>query len=158
MGKAHRRERSSSFAGVYRKGLRARLGEAIPIPIEDGAGNFNIRFCEKVVGAAPKNIDALAFLGNAYTEAGEYRKGLEIDKRLALLRPGDSVVFYNLACSYALLGQREEAFAALGRAVELGYRDVEHMRRDPDLESLRTDKRFEAVLEGATSREMEPKR
>ena len=82
----------------------------------------------------------------AYTQAREYKKGLIIDKRLSRLRPFDATVFYNLACSYALLNMSDEAFKALHKAVKLGYDDHKHLMRDKDLESIRSDKQFSRLL------------
>jgi hypothetical protein len=71
---------------------------------------------------------------------------LAVDRRLVALRPRDSIAFYNLACSHSRLKQSTRAFAALRRAIELGYRDVEHMQIDPDLENIRKDPRWQDVL------------
>ncbi len=49
---------------------------------------------------------------------------------------------YNAACAYALLGDTENAFAALAAARRAGFNDRKQMRRDPDLASLRDDPRF----------------
>ena len=103
---------------------------------------FDIRFFEGVVSRAPRFVEALAALGDAYTKIGAYNKGLRIDQRLVKLRPSDPVVWYNLACSHALTDQKDAAFAALDQAVRCGYSDWAHMRQDRDLESLRQDERF----------------
>lgn len=60
--------------------------------------------------------------------------------------------YYNAACSFALAGQREPAFAALARAVDAGYADAEHAGRDPDLASLRADARWRPLLDRAAAR------
>jgi len=53
---------------------------------------------------------------------------------------------YNIACSYALLGQTEEALKSLTTAVAKGFGNPAHMREDTDLESLHGNKRFEKLL------------
>ncbi len=106
---------------------------------------FEIRFFEGVTQRDPDFIDALQILGDAYTKTGQWEKGLTIDKRLARLCPNNPLVFYNLACSYSLMSHLDEAFAALNRAVRLGYNDAKWMVKDPDLENLRKDSRFEAL-------------
>lgn len=53
--------------------------------------------------------------------------------------------FYNLACYRALAGERTLALAALDRAVELDFADV-LINTDPDLESLRPDSEFQALV------------
>jgi tetratricopeptide (TPR) repeat protein len=111
---------------------------------------FEIRFFEGIAQRDPAYIEALQVLGDAYTKTGQWEKGLHVDKRLARLCPDNPLVFYNLACSYSLLSQVDEAFAALRRAVKLGYRDVKWLAKDPDLKNLRQDARFERIRNSLT--------
>jgi len=85
-------------------------------------------------------------LGNAYTERGDFKKGLEVDQRLSAILNDDPIVHYNLACSYSLLGLIDEAYVALKKAIWLGYDDLSHIKKDPDLENLRKDVRFDSLL------------
>ncbi len=62
------------------------------------------------------------------------------------LQPDRPIPWYNLACSYVRMGMIEPAFAALQRALELGYRRLDHMMRDPDLKPLRADRRFARLI------------
>ena len=105
--------------------------------------DFEITFLEGVVNQRPNYIDALVPLSHAYTRRGFYEKGLEIDKRLAFLCQDDPIIHYNLACSYALLGKAPKAFAALKKAVRLGFRDLAHIKTDIDLKSLREHAPFQ---------------
>jgi len=52
---------------------------------------------------------------------------------------------YNIACNHALLGHHEEALAWLQKALDLGFREDETLRRDNDFDALRTDTRFRAI-------------
>jgi tetratricopeptide (TPR) repeat protein len=99
--------------------------------------SFQIRFFEDILSDHPDFIDVLIPLGDAYTRRGLHQKGLAVDMKLASLLPDDPVVFYNLACSHALLGSRRQALAALSRALRLGYRDREWLERDKDLDGIR---------------------
>ena len=108
--------------------------------------SFEISFFEKLVKGKPNYIDALIPLAEAYTKAGLYEKGLQIDKRLVKLRKNDFIVHYNLACSLALAGEADGALSTLERAIELGYNDFEHLKQDPDLKSLRDDPRFNSLI------------
>jgi len=107
---------------------------------------FEIEFFEELISKDPCNEEALMVLANTYTRCGEYEKCLGIDRRLARLRPADPTVYYNLACSHCLLRHLDEAFAALGRSIALGYRDASHITKDPDLANLRSDPRFRRLL------------
>ncbi len=53
---------------------------------------------------------------------------------------------YNAACIHALRGATDLALDRLRSAVEVGFLDFEHARRDPDLSNLHEDPAFAAVL------------
>lgn len=108
--------------------------------------DFEITFYEKLVEEKPNYIDALIPLAEAYTRKGLYKKGLAIDQRLAKLCRRDPVVHYNLACSYALLGYKKKAVAALKRAFRYGYADLDHLLQDSDLASLHSDPDFQKLI------------
>ena len=74
------------------------------------------------------------------------KEGLLIDQVLVKLRPSDPDAHYNLACRYALMMQPDLAIETLRQAVTLGYSDFRYMIQDRDLESLRKDSRFRALL------------
>ena len=58
----------------------------------------------------------------------------------------DALVFYNLACSYALLNQTRAALGALTKAIGLGYDDFEHLKGDTDLDNLLKDEHFQQYI------------
>lgn len=99
--------------------------------------DIEIGFLEGVVQRDPGYVDALQILGDDYTKRGKYLAGLQIDQQLAELKPRDAMVFYNLACSFSLTQNYEEAAEALEQAINLGYRDFGWLAEDPDLEDLR---------------------
>ncbi|MEI6515980.1 MAG: hypothetical protein WCO77_08380 [bacterium] len=103
-------------------------------------------FLERVMARIPNDVDVLEALGDLYTRVGRYEDGLAIDQKLTKLEPDDMTIWYNLGCSLALLNRRESALAALKRAVELGYSDLDWMKQDSDLNSLREDKTFKALM------------
>lgn len=108
-----------------------------------------LRFLESVRTRLPHHAHVLEALGNLYTRVGRYEDGLQVDLDLTRRRPDDPENWYNLACSCALTGRCDEAFKALDQAVQLGYRDVEWMRRDEDLKALQDDPRFDKILQRA---------
>src|SRR6185503_1005310 len=107
--------------------------------------DVEIGFIEGVVRKDPSYVEALQILGDDYTKRGRFEDGLKIDEQLARLRPQDSTVLYNLACSYSLTGHTEHAFSALHRALAAGYNDFKWMAQDPDLETLRKHPLYEQV-------------
>jgi tetratricopeptide (TPR) repeat protein len=131
---------------LYLSGLSFDLFKAIdgsPFPVE---AELEVEFCEDILRNHPDHFEALVLLGDAYTRKGEYQKGLELDLRLSNIKPDNNLIRYNLACSYALTGQKEKAINNLNKAVELGYADVEHLRQDRDLEVLKADPRFQNII------------
>lgn len=115
--------------------------------------DFEISFLEGVLKHRPNYVHALAPLAAAYTRRGWYKKGLEIDKRLAGLCQDDPIVHYNLACSYALSGYAFKALTSLKRAVRLGFWDIAHLCKDPDLKSLGNYVPFRKWLEALSAKE-----
>jgi tetratricopeptide (TPR) repeat protein len=104
-----------------------------------------IEFLAGIVRRDPDYVDALQLLGDHYTQRGLFKEGLKVDERLAQLEPTSSLVFYNLACSYSLTDQFDQAVQALDRALDLGYRDFGWLARDPDLKKLRKQPAYEDI-------------
>ena len=109
---------------------------------------FEITFYENVLKFSPDFIEALAVLAELYTKEGHVEKGLELDRRLARLRPDDAVVQYNLACSLSLMRDVPGAFGAIKRALENGYHDFASLEKDHDLLNLFSDKDFQDYYHG----------
>lgn len=107
---------------------------------------LEVDFLEGLRKRCPGNPRLLEVLGTLYTRFGRYEEGLSVDLELVRMHPEESIVWYNLGCSYALTGRRDDALRALSRAVELGYGDSDWMLKDSDLESLRDDPRFQVLL------------
>jgi tetratricopeptide (TPR) repeat protein len=109
--------------------------------------DFEIGFFESILERLPDSIDVLMALGNNYTRCGLLEKGLYVDERLCQLRGQDPVVHYNLACSYSLMGYSAKSIEALQKAIAYGYRNFVHMQRDPDLEGIRKEPAYLALLD-----------
>jgi tetratricopeptide (TPR) repeat protein len=107
--------------------------------------DVKIQFMEGIVRRDPEYIEALQLLGDHYTQRGKYQEGLKVDERLSHLEPRNPLVFYNLACSYSLIGQMDQAVAALEKALALGYRDFKWLAKDPDLRTLRKHPLYRAI-------------
>ncbi len=108
---------------------------------------FTIWFLEGVLDKYPTYVECLMYLGNAYTATGMYEKGLNADLRLARLRPKDPLVYYNLACSFSLMGRFDESLVSLEKAVELGYDDLMYLINDDDLDSLRDEEGYKVLID-----------
>jgi tetratricopeptide (TPR) repeat protein len=108
--------------------------------------DFELDFFGGVLAANPDYVDVLRIMGNLLALKGRAGEGMQIDKRLVQLRPGDALAHYNLACSYALTKKAELAIRTLRRAIELGYSDFRYIREDRDLDAIRQDPRFRQLM------------
>jgi tetratricopeptide (TPR) repeat protein len=107
--------------------------------------DVKIEFMEGLVRRDPEYVEALQLLGDHYTQRGKYAQGLKVDEQLARLEPHNPLVFYNLACSYSLIGQVDLAASALEKALALGYTDFKWLAKDPDLRTLRKHPLFRSI-------------
>ncbi len=107
--------------------------------------DVKIAFMEGIVRRDPHYVDALQILGDHYTQLGKYDHSLKVDKQLSRLEPANPLVFYNLACSYALNSEFFLAAAALEKALALGYRDFKWLAKDPDLRCLRKHPLYRSI-------------
>jgi Flp pilus assembly protein TadD len=124
---------------VATSGQLARLAEQSQI-------DFELEFFSGILERYGSYIDVLRVHGNNLSQKGRFRDGLSIDQKLVQLRPHDPTAHYNLACSFAILKQPDQALKVLRKAVELGYRDFRYMREDRDLATIRHDPRFKQLL------------
>jgi hypothetical protein len=108
--------------------------------------DFELDFFGKVLTTAPEFHEVLRAQASNMTVKGRLQDGLAVDKKLVALRPADPTAHYNLACRYALLKQPDLALVTLRQAIELGYRDFHYMEEDRDLDSIRKDPRFRALV------------
>jgi len=106
---------------------------------------FDTQVLEQLLQRDPENLDLMAALAEACTRARRYRRGLALDRELVGRAPREPVYRYNLACSLSLTGDVAEAATQLLAAIELGYRDFEALRADPDLRRLRAAPAWSAV-------------
>ncbi len=104
------------------------------------------RLCEAVLTGDPDNVPALTVLAEACTRSGEYERGLTLDLRLTRLSPGNPIAWYNLGCSYSLLGDLSASVEALRQSLDVGYTDIRFMQTDPDLEAVRSHPRFAELM------------
>ncbi len=108
--------------------------------------DFEIQFCEGLLKKNGNFCEALGVLGDLYTKKGLYKEGLEIDLKLARLKPEDPIVLYNLACSHSLLQETDKAYGAIKSAMQCGYNDFLFLEEDDDLANLRADGKFKSFF------------
>jgi beta-lactamase regulating signal transducer with metallopeptidase domain len=80
-----------------------------------------------------------------YDEAGT------MYERAAVAGIRTGTAYYNAACSFALDGQRNRAVGDLVAALDAGFSQTDLLQTDSDLNSIRSDKRFQLILKGLAS-------
>ena len=113
-----------------------------PDPLDELGLDFEVALTREHALAHPDDLDALRALAYAYTGAGRLEEALQVDLDLCARAPDRADFRYDLACSYALLARPDDAFAELGKAIDLGFDDGPHLDDDPDLHALRKDARW----------------
>ncbi len=66
-------------------------------------------------------------------------------------RVADSM--YNIACSYSLMNDENNALQWLGDAIHNGFDSYDHIAADSDLDPIRSSPRFKALMAGLAARE-----
>jgi hypothetical protein len=97
---------------------------------------------EQAAAANPDNPHAWFILARACHASGDLDRAINAGHRAAAFAAVRASAFYNLACAYALKGDKTDAFKALTGAKRAGFADRDLMMKDPDLASLRDDPRF----------------
>jgi tetratricopeptide (TPR) repeat protein len=89
----------------------------------------------------------LSYLYEGRQKTAILKAALHKAKSAEELKPGAGI--YNMACAYALLGQKRKAIAALKKAIESNPKHKEMAAADEDFLSLREDKAFKAIFTDA---------
>jgi beta-lactamase regulating signal transducer with metallopeptidase domain/Tfp pilus assembly protein PilF len=99
------------------------------------------------VGDNPSSGRGWHNLGWALHHSERFEEAIAAFERAAALDFQSGRAQYNLACGYAMLNRTGAALDALESAVESGAVHYGHLEGDSDLDSLRDEPRFQALLE-----------
>ncbi len=81
-----------------------------------------------------------------FAELGEPERAEEWVRRAILIDADEPIIEYNAACVYTSLGKHDEAIGCLESSVLSGALSKSWVENDPDLDPLRGDPRFQALL------------
>jgi tetratricopeptide (TPR) repeat protein len=113
-----------------------------------GEGNFERarqRF-QEAIGLDATIPEAYNGVGVTFRMRDDLPAALGWYKRALAVDPDFGDAYYNMACVYALQGSKEMALRYLQIAAMNGYATAEGMDQDPDLESLRAEPAYRALV------------
>jgi TolB-like protein/Tfp pilus assembly protein PilF len=94
----------------------------------------------------PDDARAWYFSAGVLMRLGQRDQALERARRASMIDPEDPAVLYNVGCVYALGGCAEEALDHLDKAIQNGFGHRDWLENDSDLDSIRDQPRFQALL------------
>ena len=109
---------------------------------------------ERVIAQDPDNGSAISFAVGALASLGEGARAKELAARAVLLDPDNINMKYNFACMFVVhLHDHEAALDLLDPLMGQVRVDVLHwIQTDPDLDPIRDDPRFKAIMAAAETR------
>jgi adenylate cyclase len=108
---------------------------------------------EKRVAAEPDNGNALGFGVGALVRLGERERALEWAERALILDPDNRNLRYNMACAMVQLREFDRALTLLEPiCTSTNRQGFEWFKVDSDLDPLRDDSRFKALIERTQAR------
>ena len=109
---------------------------------------------EKTLAQDPNNAAAMAYGANALATLGEAERAKDWMNRALLIDPDNMNARYNFACALTThLNDADAALDLLGPVFEtLATGFLNHAKADPDLDPLRDNPRYEAMVAAAEAR------
>ena len=94
----------------------------------------------------PDDPRALYMGAMSLSALGETDKARDWNRRALAMDPDDPSVLYNIACAFAVEGQKQEAISTLKKAIDNGFGHWSWIEHDTDLDYLRAEPDFLAML------------
>jgi Flp pilus assembly protein TadD len=101
---------------------------------------------EQQVKDVPEDVRARILLAVDYAATGREVDAVRELQKAVDLRPHDSNILYNAACTYGVMKRKADAIEMLRRAKAAGYVNNDWIRRDPDLSCLHGEPEFESLF------------
>ncbi|MBK8789078.1 MAG: protein kinase [Holophagaceae bacterium] len=112
---------------------------------KEAKGNIQqraIQALESHIREVPEDARARSLIASDYAEIGRPEDARREATMAITLRPNESSILYNAACTFCSLNLKAEAMEALAKAWRAGFRDTDWVRGDPDLTLLHDEPEF----------------
>ncbi len=106
--------------------------------------------------ALAKLPEAYNGIGVTYYARGEYDEALKSYKQALEVDPNFGDAYYNIGCIYSVLNKADMAIRYLRLSVANGYKAVDEMEDDHDLDGIRSDPRFQELMKKAAKGSSHP--
>ena len=106
-----------------------------------------LELSERLLELDPDDYQTLLYGANALAELGERERSLEWAAQVLESDTDDALVLYNIACFYSVADKKDEALQALEKSYTAGLADPEWMEQDSDLDNIRDEVRYKALVE-----------
>ena len=93
--------------------------------------------------ANPEDYNSIPY---AYLGLGENVKAIAAIDTVIKRDSTDYSAYYNAACIYSRIGDKEKALQYLRKTLEMGYRHFGHISRDNDLDNIRDSEEFQELI------------
>ena len=110
--------------------------------LEDAKG-----FYKKALMLDPNSVKVLNDLGVAYMQGRNYVEAQESFEQAIQRKPDYVDAYYNLACLYALKGEKIRSLTHLKKAISLDASVREWAKKDRDLQNLKGQTEFQEIIE-----------
>jgi serine/threonine protein kinase/Flp pilus assembly protein TadD len=94
----------------------------------------------------PDDARAIYLGAGSLCHLGEREKAVKWAEKATTIDPDNPSVLYNVACVYSQLGELERGIDCLEESITTGMGQKEWIENDPDLDPLRDNERFQALL------------
>jgi adenylate cyclase len=117
------------------------------------AAQITLARAERILAQDSNNGSAMGYGVSALAMLGEAERAREWINRALLIEPDNMNMRYNFACAMTTLRETDVALEILGPVFETAHIDrLNHAKVDPDLDPIRKDPRFEAMVANAEAR------
>jgi TolB-like protein/Tfp pilus assembly protein PilF len=110
------------------------------------AAERTLELAESHLQRRPNDVRAVYMGAGALAELGRKDEAAQWAERALAIEPDEPSVFYNVACTYSRLGEVTAAIDTLEKALQAGFVNRAWIENDSDLDPLRDNPRFQALI------------